>query len=161
MPLLFGERAGDYLRMHLEETLSFLPYGVMVDEFQNIVYEDPGLSPKERRRVWRDLERRYKPHLDYSGNPYFEEGGFWQKQHHIYDSPFYYIDYCIAGTDALQYKNWMDRDWKSAWESYLKLCRAGASDFFDVLIRDAGLRNPFEEGCLRDIARGIREREAL
>ena len=98
-----------------------------------------------------DLEKQYKPHLDYSGNVFFEEGGFWQKQHHIYDSPLYYIDYCIAGTNALQYKVWMDRDYREAWDSYLKLCRLSASDFFDGLVQKAGLNNPFEDGCLRYI----------
>lgn len=151
MPLLFGSRAGDYIAMHFEDAVTFIPYGTMVDEFQHIVYEDPGLSPKDRRALWRDLERQYKPHLDYEGNAYMEQGGFWQKQHHIYDSPLYYIDYCIAGTNALQYKTRMDQDYRAAWESYLRLCRLSASDFFDGLMQKAGLDNPFEDGCLRSM----------
>lgn len=57
----------------------------------------------------------------------------------LYDCPLYYIDYCIAGTDALQYKVRMDRDYKEARASYLKLCRLSASDFFFGLIKEAGL----------------------
>jgi len=151
MELFFGDRAQDYRDMHLEDSCCFIPYGTMVDEFQDIVYADPGLSPKERRGVWRDLERQYKPHLDYSGCEYFENGGFWQKQHHIYDCPLYYIDYCIAQTNSLQYKVWMDRDFKGAWASYLKLCRLSASDFFTGLLPQVSLRNPFEDGCLKDV----------
>lgn len=151
MPLLFGERSQDYIDMHFEDAVTFIPYGTMVDEFQHIVYENTGLSPKERNQVWRDLERQYKPHLDYTGNAYLSQGGFWQKQHHIYDSPLYYIDYCIAGTNALQYKTLMDRDYKKAWKSYLELCRLSASDFFDGLVKKAGLNNPFEDGCLKDM----------
>jgi len=152
MKLLFGDRAKDYVDMHFEDSIMFIPYGTMVDEFQDIIYDDPALSPKTRNEVWRDLEKQYKPHLDYTGNKYFEEGGFWQKQHHIYDNPLYYIDYCIAGTDALQYKIWMDEDFKGAWASYLKFCKLSASDFFDGLIQSAGLKNPFEDGCLKYVA---------
>ena len=109
MDLFFGTRAKDYLSMHFEEFLMFIPYSTMVDEFQNIVYKNPKMTPKERKLLWRTLEQEYKPHLDYADNAFMEEGGFWQKQHHIYDLPYYYIDYCIAGINALQYKAWMDK----------------------------------------------------
>ena len=145
---LFGSDASRYVEMHFEDAMMFIPYGTMVDEFQNIIYEDPSLDPKSRKTVWRDLEKQYKPHLDYGDNAYLNAGGFWQKQHHIYDLPFYYIDYCIAGTNALQYKVWMDQDYKAAWNSYLTLCKLSASDFFPGLMSAAGLRNPFEDGCL-------------
>lgn len=148
MNLFFGSRSAQYVDMHFEDSVMFVPYGTMVDEFQDIMYANPGLDPAARRQVWRDLERQYKPHLDYSGNEYFEKGGFWQKQHHIYDCPLYYIDYCIASVDALQYKVWMDQDYKAAWQSYLKLCRLSASDFFTGLLPQVGLTLPFEDGCM-------------
>ena len=152
---LFGSDASRYVEMHFEDAMMFIPYGTMVDEFQNIIYEDPSLDPKSRKTVWRDLEKQYKPHLDYGDNAYLNAGGFWQKQHHIYDLPFYYIDYCIAGTNALQYKVWMDQDYKAAWNSYLTLCKLSASDFFPGLMSAAGLRNPFEDGCLASIVREL------
>lgn len=151
MKLFFGEREKDYIDMHLESCAAFLPYGTMVDEFQHIMYENPGLSPKARNEAWRDLERQYKPHLDYSGNPYLEQGGFWQKQLHIYNSPLYYIDYCLAQTNAFQYKGWMDRDYKAAWESYLSFCKLGAKEFFTDINKLCGLRSPFEEGSIKAI----------
>lgn len=152
---LFGSDASRYVEMHFEDAMMFIPYGTMVDEFQNIIYEDPSLDPKSRKTVWRDLEKQYNPHLDYGDNAYLNAGGFWQKQHHIYDLPFYYIDYCIAGTNALQYKVWMDQDYKAAWNSYLTLCKLSASDFFPGLMSAAGLRNPFEDGCLAYIVREL------
>ena len=155
MNLLFGERAKDYVDMHFEDSMAFIPYGTMVDEFQEIAYQNPGLTPAQRNQAWRDLERQYMPHLDYTGNDYYEAGGFWQKQHHIYDCPLYYIDYCIAQTNSLQYKVWMDQDFKGAWESYLKLCRLSASDFFDGLMKEAGLNNPFEDGCLAHVVKKL------
>lgn len=155
MHYFFGERAQEYRDMHFEDSVIFVPYGTMVDEFQDIMYSDPGLTPAQRNSVWRDLERQYKPHLDYEDNDYYQRGCFWQKQHHIFDLPLYYIDYCIASIDALQYKAWMDRDFPQAWESYLKLCRLSASGFFTDMIREVGLKNPFEDGCIRDIVKRL------
>jgi M3 family oligoendopeptidase len=157
MNLLFGKRAAEYAEMHLEEAVTFIPYGTMVDEFQDICYADPGLSPKTRCEVWRDLEKQYKPHLNYEGCDCFAEGRFWQKQHHIFDCPLYYIEYCIAGTNALQYKAWMDRNFREAWESYLKLCRLSASDYFTKMLPAVGLTVPFEDGCLAYVVKGLRK----
>ncbi|MDO4649067.1 MAG: M3 family oligoendopeptidase [Eubacteriales bacterium] len=157
MNLLFGTKAQEYREMHLEDAVMFVPYGTMVDEFQHIAYMNPGLTPAQRNEVWRDLERQYKPHLDYTGNPYYEAGGFWQNKHHIYDCPLYYIDYCIASMNALQYKVWMEKDYKEAWQSYLKLCRLSASDFFFGLEDKAGLINPFEDGAIRCVTKKLEE----
>ena len=149
--LFFGDRAQEYIDMHLEDSAAFIPYGCMVDEFQHIVYENPDMTPAERKAAWSKLEKEYKPHLDYNNNEYLAQGGYWQRQLHIYDSPLYYIDYCLAQTCALQYKVKMDADFKAAWESYLKLCKLSASDFFTAMIKEVGLASPFEDGCLKNI----------
>ncbi len=149
--LFFGGRADDYRAMHLEDAAAFIPYGCMVDEFQHIVYENPEMTPAQRNAAWSKLEKEYKPHLDYSEDPVLSQGRYWQRQQHIYNSPFYYIDYCIAQTCAFQYKVKMDEDYKAAWDSYLKLCRLSASDFFTGLLGQAGLDNPFEDGSLKEM----------
>lgn len=151
MPLFFGERAQDYVDMHLEDAAAFIPYGCMVDEFQHIVYEHPELTPVERRAAWTKLEQTYKPHLDYGDDAYFGAGGFWQKQLHIYSYPLYYIDYCLAQTCALQYKVKMDADFQGAWQSYLKLCNLSAADFYTNMLKEVGLDSPFEDGCIKNI----------
>ena len=149
--LFFGERAQDYIDMHLEDSAAFIPYGCMVDEFQHIVYENPELTPAQRKEEWSKLEKIYKPHLDYGDNPFFGKGGFWQKQTHIYGMPFYYIDYCLAQICALQFKVKMDEDFNKAWEAYLKLCKLSASDFYTSMLKEVGLDIPFEEGCVQNI----------
>lgn len=158
MELFFGERAGDYKDMHLEDAAAFIPYGCMVDEFQHIVYANPELTPKQRRQEWMRLEQIYRPHMDYESDPFFGEGGFWQKQLHIYDYPFYYIDYCLAQTCALQYKAMMDEDYNQAWQSYLKLCKLSASGFFTDMLRKVGLESPFEDGCIRKVIEKIEKK---
>lgn len=146
--LFFGERAEDYRAMHLENASTFIPYGCMVDEFQHIVYTKPELTPQERKQVWKELETVYRPDMDYEGDAFFAAGGYWQRQSHIFSYPFYYIDYCLAGVCAMQFKVMMEEDSRKAWQKYLQLCRASGRDFFVNVIRQAGLDSPFEEGCM-------------
>ena len=157
MELFLKEDADRYRRMHLEDAAAFIPYGCMVDEFQHIVYEHPELTPQERRAEWRKLEQVYKPHLDYEGNAFFENGGFWQKQQHIYNSPFYYIDYVLAQTCAFMYKIRMEEDRQAAWESYLRLCQLSACKFYSDMLRTVGLEVPYEEGCIARMAEKLEE----
>lgn len=149
MLLFFGEQADDYIQMHLEDSAAFIPYGCMVDEFQHIIYENPGMTPAERHAAWLELEKEYRPHQDYGDDPFYGKGGYWQNQLHIYNYPLYYIDYCLAQTCALLYKVWMDEDYEGAWASYLKLCRLSAGDFYTNMLKEVGLPVPFEEGTLK------------
>ncbi len=158
MSLFFDDKTEDYLQSHFESAAVFIPYGCMVDEFQHRVYENPDMTPAQRHAVWAELEKEYRPHLSYEGYPYFEKGGFWQKQLHIYELPFYYIDYCIAQTCAFQYKIWMDENYQEAWESYLHLCELSASDYFVNLVEEVGLDNPFEDGCMEKIVKKLEEK---
>lgn len=158
MKHFFGDRTEDFLIAQLEDAVTFIPYGCMVDEFQHEVYDHPEMTPQERKQVWKRLEQEYKPHLSYGAfSDFYEKGGFWQRQHHIYSFPFYYIDYAIAQTNALQYRLWMEKDRGAAWASYLKLCRLSASDFFVQMLTSVGLENPFAEGTIGALAEGLEE----
>ncbi|RFU71040.1 M3 family oligoendopeptidase [Peribacillus saganii] len=151
MELFFKEDTEKYKFSHLSNALLFLPYGVAVDEFQHFVYENPQATPKERKEVWKSLEQKYLPHRDYDGIDYLEEGGFWQGQSHIYNSPFYYIDYTFAQICAFQFwKRVMEGD-KAAWSDYLNLCRQGGSKSFLELVKTANLRSPFEKGTIESV----------
>lgn len=155
MKEFFGERCDEFLVMQLEDAIRFVPYGTMVDEFQHIIYEKPELTPAQRKQVWHDLERVYMPHLDYEEDPFFSKGGYWQRQQHIYNSPFYYIDYVLAQTCAFQYKVWMDENYREAWESYLKLCRLSAKDFYADMLKKVGLKVPFEDGYFEELVKKL------
>lgn len=157
MELFFKEDSDKYKFSHLSSSLLFLPYGVAVDEFQHRVYENPNMSPEERKQVWRELEKTYLPHRDYDGNPYLEQGGFWQRQGHIYNSPFYYIDYTLAQICAFQYWKKSQEDRGAAWKSYTHLCSLGGSKSFTGLVKEAGLISPFEDGCVESVIGAIQE----
>ena len=148
----FGEDAGKYNYSHLADALSFIPYGTMVDHFQHIVYENPELSPAERHAKWKELVQIYQPWLKLDGEiPFYSEGEGWQRQSHIYSSPFYYIDYCLAQTVALQFWNLIQKDQKEAWQHYMAYTKQSGSVVFTKLLKNAGLESPFQESCLRGI----------
>ena len=148
----FGEDAGKYNYSHLADALCFIPYGTMVDHFQHIVYENPNLSPAERHAKWKELVQIYQPWFKLDGEiPFYSEGEGWQRQHHIYSSPFYYIDYCLAQTVALQFWNLIQKDQKGAWQHYMAYTKQGGSVVFTKLLKNAGLESPFQESCLRGI----------
>jgi len=149
MGLLVGERAADrYRAMHLTTALAFLPYGVCVDHFQHEVYANPDATPAERHAMWQRLERLYMPWSDYGDLAYPAMGGRWQAKQHIYNSPFYYIDYTLALCVALQFWVWSRRDARGALDAYVALCGRGGSMPFQGLVASAGLVSPFAEGAL-------------
>jgi len=158
MKEFFGDRAEDYLKMHMEDSTIFVPYGCMVDEFQHIVYSKPELTPAQRKEVWKELEKTYRPHLDYDGDPFFAEGGYWQRQGHIFHAPFYYIDYVLASICAMQFKVQMDEDFADAWQRYLKLCRLSVKDFYVPELEAVGLKSPFADGCIVDLVEKLRKK---
>jgi M3 family oligoendopeptidase len=157
MHLFFGPDTEKYRYMHLGGGIQFLPYGVAVDEFQHIIYENPDMTPAERNAAWRKLEQVYLPHRNYDGNTFLEEGRFWLKQSHIFNSPFYYIDYTLAQICAFQF--WMkDRQHHArAWRDYVRLCKAGGSKSFLELVKLANLRSPFDDGCVESVVGEIRK----
>ena len=155
MERFFGPQANAYRLKHILDALSFIPYGVTVDEFQHIVYEHPEYTPEDRKRVWRELEEKYRPYLTYEGVPYLEEGTRWQYQMHIYESPFYYIDYCLAQTVAFGFLIKADRDYDKAFADYIAFVRQGGQKAFPALVAEAGIASPFEDGALTGVAREV------
>lgn len=152
MEHFFGADAGRYKFMHLLDALSFLPYGTIVDDFQRQVYENPDWTPEERKAAWRKLEADFRPHLTFDGIPYLEEGTRWQYQMHIYETPFYYIDYCLAQTAALQFLLEARKDYDDAFRRYVRFLSQGGEQVFTDLLQEAGLRSPFQEGALQAVA---------
>jgi M3 family oligoendopeptidase len=151
MELFFQADAEKYRFNHLAESLLFIPYGVAVDEFQHAVYENPALTPAERKQKWREIERSYLPYRIYDDQEYLERGGYWHQQAHIFKSPFYYIDYTLAQICALQFWKRSRENPAMAWDYYLNLCRQGGSKSFTELVKVADLISPFEDGCVASV----------
>ena len=103
MEKFFKEDTDRFKYKHVAGSLSFLPYGACVDHFQHWVYENPNATPKERNQKWLEFESVYLPNRDYDDLDFPKTGGIWQGQLHIYQMPFYYIDYTLAQTCAFQF----------------------------------------------------------
>ena len=152
MEKFFGENAEKYKFMHALESFSFIPYGTIVDAFQHIVYENPDMTPDERDAAWLELEKQFRPHISVEGMPYLEKGTRWQYQMHIYESPFYYIDYCLAQTAAFQFLLASRENYADAFARYLRLSKQGGEKVWTDLLAEAGFPSPFEPGALKDLA---------
>jgi len=142
---------------HLEGAITFLPYGALVDDFQHHVYAHPEMTHVERLAKWRELEKQYMPYQDYEKCEFLEEGGYWLRQGHIFENPFYYIDYTLAQVIAFQFLVESQKDWNKAWRKYLKLCKMGGKYPFTSLLKHAHLRVPFEEGSLEKTFRPLKQ----
>ena len=157
MKLFFENDTEKYKFIHLSEALLFIPYGVTVDEFQHWVYENPEVTPQERREKWLEIEKKYLPTRDYGEVDELKNGIFWFRQGHIFSSPFYYIDYTLAQVCAFQFWIKSREDREKAWQDYLNLCKLGGSKSFFELMKSANLKNPFVEGTLAAVIPKIKE----
>jgi len=157
MDLFFENDAEKYKFIHLSEALLFIPYGVTVDEFQHWVYENPNATPDDRRAKWLEIEKKYLPTRDYGEVDDLKEGIFWFRQGHIFNSPFYYIDYTLAQVCAFQFWIKSQENREKAWDEYLALCKLGGSKPFFELMKAANLKNPFDQGTIASVIPKIRE----
>lgn len=151
MDKFFGDRADDYKYKHLFSALAFIPYGVIVDYFQEIVYENPDMTPAERNKVWLELESKFRPYMDSQGIEYLEMGTRWQYQNHIFQSPFYYIDYCLAQVVAFEFLQLSLKDYEGALKTYISHASRTGNYGFTDLVKMANLKSPFEQGALSEV----------
>ena len=160
---LFFENPERYRYAHLADSISFLPYGVTVDEFQHWVYLHPEATPAERDAEWCRLEEKYTPYKRacYKDCEYMKAGHRWLTQGHIFASPFYYIDYTLAQVMAFQFFNLDRKNHALAWKRYVKLCKMGGKYPFRTLVTKDHMKDPFAPGAIettiRPLVRVLRE----
>lgn len=157
MELFFEEDTDKFKFSHVSGTLEFLPYGVAIDEFQHVVYENPELTPEERRNEWKKIEQKYLPETDYDGIEPLIYGSLWHRQGHVFGAPFYYIDYTLAQVCALQFWKRANEDFDSAWNDYLTICKLGGSLPFGEIVKSANLLSPFDDGTLESIVSHVKD----
>ncbi|MFV0412599.1 MAG: M3 family oligoendopeptidase [Oscillospiraceae bacterium] len=153
--LFFKQDTGKYEFTHAEDTLFFLPYGCMVDEFQEEVYNRPGLTPAQRNQLWMELEKKYRPGMEFAGLPFYSRGAGWQRQLHIYEVPFYYIDYVLAQAVALEFFVSNMGNKAETWQRYLALVNKAGTQSYTGLVHAAGFKTPFEEGALQQVGEKV------
>lgn len=153
----FKEDTRKYKISHTNDALTFIPYGCCVDHFQHLVYENPDATKNERKEMWKKCEKLYTPWRDMEGLEMYEKGNFWYNQLHIFQTPFYYIDYTLAQVCALEFYVESLEDREKTWDRYVKLCKLGGSKSFLELLDSVGLHNPFKDGGIEFIVKRIIE----
>ena len=148
----FGEGTDKYYQMHLTNALRSLPYECMVDEFQHHVYERPEMTPAERNALWIALNKVYRPHRDGSDFSIDAQGRMWQEVSHIFDTPFYYIDYSLAQIAALSFWAESQANHATAWEKYRRFVSFAGTKTFVELMALSDLPTPFEPDNLKRMA---------
>ncbi len=157
MKSFFGERLADYKFTHIMGAFSFIPYGTIVDYFQQTVYDNPDMTPAERNAFWAKIEHEFLPHVEFDDIPFYKEGRRWQRQMHIYESPFYYIDYCLAQFTAFQILSLSLENWDEAYAKYMKFLRQAGSKSFTELLEFADLKTPFEEKPFIEVCDAVKK----
>lgn len=150
-----GERS-QAVQSENEEVFRLLPWVAIVDAFQHWLYTHPGHTQAERREVWLDLDRRFAANLDWSGLEEFRAHA-WHRQLHIFEVPFYYIEYGIAQLGALQV--WLKSlgDEKKAIEDYKRGLMLGGTRGLRELFQGAGLSFDMSEAAIRPLIEKVRE----
>lgn len=138
-------------REHLEGIIKFLPWGITVDKFQHWIYLNPTSTADERNNAFAQIAKEYVyPSVDWTG---FEANlkHRWKSQLHIYECPFYYIEYCIAQLGALQiWKNYIENP-KQAIENYKKALSLGCSKSLSEVYAEASIKFDFSEDMIKDL----------
>ncbi|HEY3874028.1 MAG TPA: M3 family oligoendopeptidase [Candidatus Kapabacteria bacterium] len=139
-----------FSRHHIYDVVMLMCYICVVDEFQHRVYEHPDATPEHRDSAWNAIWDKYIPDLDFSGIEEYKYAR-WYAQGHIFETPFYYIDYAIAQTAAMQLGMMDQQDHDKALDTYIKLCVLGGQVGILEIFKRAGLRSPFDPTTMRDL----------
>jgi oligoendopeptidase F len=134
----------------LENNITFWPYMAQVDAFQHWVYENPteGSVATKCEQRWAELWDRFMPSVDHSG---LEDNKktYWHRQLHIFESPFYYVEYGIALLGAIQVWANARKDQKKAVADYRKALALGATVPLPQLFATAGAKFSFDAKTLK------------
>jgi oligoendopeptidase F len=140
------------MKEHLEDVLGVLPWIAQIDAFQHWVYENPSHSLEERKKQWIALSQRFGTGLtDWSG---YEETRYtsWQRQMHLFEVPFYYIEYGIAQLGALgMWKN-SQSDYSKTIQNYKNALSLGYSKSIVEIYKTAGINFDFSNENVSSLA---------
>jgi oligoendopeptidase F len=149
-------------REHLERIVRFLPYMSVVDSFQQWLYSEApqDVTSSDLDAKWTELYKRFRPYEDWSGYEDALASG-WQRKLHIFQLPFYYIEYGLAQFGALQVWRNSLSDHAKAVEQYRNALKLGATQPLPALFEAAGAKLPFEHGLVQELAELMAEKLGL
>jgi oligoendopeptidase F len=135
----------------LERLVTIFPWIVTIDKFQHWLYEHPNHTLEERTENWRNILNEYTPiNLDVSGLEEYRKYG-WQRQLHLYEVPFYYIEYGIAQLGAIGLWKQFKEDKDKAINNYIKALELGGTKTLPELFEAAGLKFNFSPDYISEL----------
>jgi oligoendopeptidase F len=143
-------------RDHLEGIIKFFPWMATVDAFQHWIYTHPKHTREERTAFWVSLMDRFGGAEDWSG---FESSRahLWHRQLHIFEIPFYYVEYGIAQLGALQLWQAARRDVAATLDHYLEGLSLGGSRPLPELFAASGLKFDFTDKTIAPLMRNVKD----
>ncbi|HWE95243.1 MAG TPA: M3 family oligoendopeptidase, partial [Tepidisphaeraceae bacterium] len=143
-------------RKLIEGIIRFLPWMAIIDSFQHWLYTHPGHAREQRTKHWTGLLDRFTAGVDWSGHEAARESS-WQRQLHLFHSPFYYIEYGIAQLGALQLWIKAKHDPRQALANYRAALALGGTRTLPELFRTAGIAFDFSQKTLRPLMEAMGE----
>ncbi|MBF0169829.1 MAG: M3 family oligoendopeptidase, partial [Nitrospinae bacterium] len=148
-------------REKLEGVVSLFGWVATVDAFQSWLYTHPAHTEKERGDYWMALLDRFDTGVDYTGLPEGVRRHQWHRQLHIFEVPFYYIEYAIAQLGALQVWARYNENPRQALDDYLAALSLGGSVPPGALFAAAGIRFDFTEATLGGLMERVADKLGL
>ena len=141
----------------LERVITLFPWIAVIDKFQHWIYENPNHTLEERSKKWMEIFNEFSNDvIDYTSLEKYVETG-WQKQLHLYEVPFYYIEYGIAQLGAIglwkQYKS----DPEKALDNYVNALSLGGTKTLPELYKAAGLQFDFSPENIKSLMEFVRD----
>lgn len=141
----------------LADVLKTLPWVAVIDQFQHWIYTNPGHNAEDREVAFKQIYTRFGHGFANWDNLEEEFGNVWQKQLHLFEVPFYYIEYAIAQLGAIAvWKNYKENPEKGL-EQYLNALSLGYSKPINEIYETAGIKFDFSVGYIEELAAFVKD----
>ncbi len=144
-------------REQLEDIIETLPWVATIDQFQHWIYENPAHTQEERKKNWNEVFNRYADTMtDWNG---LEEGKdfAWQKQLHLYEVPFYYIEYGMAQLGAIALWRNYKLDKQKGLEGYMNALKLGNLTTIPEIYKAANIKFDFSKAYIKELMDFVKE----
>ena len=138
-------------QQHLEDVVEALPWIAAIDQFQHWVYTHPGHTAEERKEAWKTIYSRFSDSaVDFTG---FENSfdNMWQKQLHLFQVPFYYIEYGMAQLGAIAIWRNYTQSPDQTLEQYLNALKLGYTATISNIYKTAGVKFDFSKAYVKEL----------
>ena len=143
-------------REQLTDVLKTLPWVAVIDQFQHWIYTNPGHNAADRETAFKQIYARFGAGFAHWEDLDHEFGNLWQKQLHLFEVPFYYIEYAIAQLGAIAiYKNYKENP-QQALQQYLDALALGYTRPMNEIYETAGIKFDFTQGYVEELATFIK-----